>query len=101
MSVIAEISIFPMGASGSLAPYVAKAVDIIRSSGLPFLLGPMGTCVEGDWSEVMAVVDLCFKALAADQDRVYMTLKVDWRAGRVGGLASKTRSVESQLGSAP
>ncbi|WP_243362231.1 MTH1187 family thiamine-binding protein [Fundidesulfovibrio terrae] len=100
MSVIAELSIFPLGVQGSLAPYVAKAVHLIRESGLPHHLGPMGTCVEGEWDEVMAVVDQCFKALAVDQERVYMTLKVDWRAGRENGLHSKTASVESQFWSA-
>lgn len=95
MSVIVELSLFPLGAQGSLAPFVARAVDIIAASGLSWQLGPMGTCIEGEWNEVMAVVDACFKALAADQDRVYLTIKADWRAGRTGGLAAKPASVES------
>jgi len=97
MSVIAEISIFPMGVEGSLAPYVAKAVRVIRDSGLSHQLGPMGTCIEGEWHEVMAVVDQCYQVLAADHDRLYMTLKVDSRAGRENGLHTKTASVESQF----
>ena len=101
MSVIAELSIFPTGVQGSLAPYVARAVSIIRDSGLPHQLGPMGTCIEGEWDEVMAVVTRCFEALKADQDRVYLTLKADWRAGREGGLASKTASVAKALEGAP
>ncbi len=101
MSVIAELSIFPVGVQGSLAPHVAKAVAVIRASGLPHSLGPMGTCIEGEWDEVMAVVTRCFEALKADQDRVYLTLKVDWRDGRHGGLTSKTASVAKALEDAP
>jgi uncharacterized protein (TIGR00106 family) len=97
MSVIAELSLFPLGTQGSLSPYVAKAVGVIKDSGLPYLLGPMGTCIEGEWQEVMDVVTRCFDTLKADQDRVYLTLKVDWRAGRSSGLTSKTKSVESYL----
>lgn len=97
MSVLAELSLFPLGAQGSLAPSVAKAVGVIKDSGLPYLLGPMGTCIEGEWQEVMDVVTRCFNALKADQDRIYLTLKVDWRAGREEGLTSKTESVESCL----
>ena len=97
MSVIAELSIFPIGAHTSLSPYVARAVRIIRKSGLPCLLGPMGTCIEGEWPEVMAVVSQCFEDLQAGEDRIYMTLKVDWRAGRQGGLSAKPGAVESQL----
>lgn len=97
MSVIAELSIFPVGAGVSLSPFVAKAVDVIRQSGLPYQLGPMGTCIEGQWPEVMDVVTRCFDALKADHDRVYLTLKADWRAGREGGLASKTEAVRTLL----
>lgn len=97
MSLIAELSLFPMDKGHSLSPYVARAVSIIRESGLPHALTPMGTCIEGEWGEVMAVVERCFEAMAADSDRVYLTLKVDWRRGRVGGLGAKTGAVESIL----
>ncbi len=97
MSAIAELSIFPLGAVESLSPYVARAVRIIRKSGLPHQLGPMGTCIEGEWPEVMAVVSECFEDLKADQHRIYLTLKVDWRSGRQNGLSAKPSAVESQL----
>ena len=93
MSVIIDLSVFPMDKGGaSVSPYVARVLRVIRESGLPHVLGPMGTCVEGEWEEVLAVVDACHRELADDCDRVYMTVKVDSRKGRVGGLKSKTRS---------
>jgi len=79
---------------------VSRAVAIIRNSGLAHVLTPMGTCIEGEWAEVQAVVDACFQAVAKDSDRVYLTLKADWRRGRTGGLASKTASVERKLAAA-
>lgn len=97
MSVIVELSLFPMDKGCSVSHFVARAVSLIRQSGLAHQLTPMGTCIEGEWDEVMAVVDACFKALAADSDRVYLTLKADWRRGRAGGLAGKTASVEARL----
>lgn len=97
MSVIVELSLFPLDKGQSVGAYVARAVGIIRQSGLAHQLTPMGTCVEGEWDEVMAVVDRCFQALAADSDRVYLTLKADWRRGRVHGLQAKTASVERAL----
>lgn len=100
MSVIAELSLFPMDKGEGVSAFVARAVGLIRQSGLPHQLTPMGTCVEGEWDEVMAVVDACFKALCADSSRVYLTLKVDWRKGRSGGLAGKTASVERRLAEA-
>jgi uncharacterized protein YqgV (UPF0045/DUF77 family) len=43
------------------------------------------------------VVDQCFQALAADSDRVFLTLKADWRRGRTDGMQAKTKSVERAL----
>ena len=97
MSVIVELSLFPLGQGESVGPAVAQAVEIIRASGLPHQLGPMGTCIEGGYDEVMAVVGRCFKALEAGHGRVYMTLKVDARAGRDNGLTRKTAAVERRL----
>jgi len=97
MSVIVELALFPLDQGQSVGAYVARAVGIIRASGLRCQLTPMGTCIEGEWDEVMAVVGQCFQALAADSDRVYLTLKADWRRGRVDGLQAKTESVERAL----
>lgn len=97
MSLIVELSVFPMDKGQSVGAHVARAVGLIRESGLPCQLTPMGTCIEGEWDEVMAVVDKCFRALAEDSDRVYLTLKADWRRGRTNGMDAKTGSVERAL----
>ena len=97
MSVIIDLSIFPLDAGGqSLSPHVARALDIIRGSGLPHQLGPMGTSIEGEWDEVMAVVGECYRELSKDFDRVYLTIKADCRRGRTGGLAGKVSSVAAK-----
>jgi uncharacterized protein (TIGR00106 family) len=98
MSVIADFSIFPIGRGESLSPYAARAVAVVKSSGLPHLVGPMGTSVEGEWDEVLAVIDACYKALEPDCDRVYATVKFDCRKGRREGLTAKTRAVAALLG---
>lgn len=97
MSVIIEISIFPTDKGPSVSPYVARVLEIIKDSGLPYLLTPMGTCIEGEWSAVMAVVDNCFKELQSDCGRVYLALKADYRKGRYDGLHHKVASVEAKL----
>ena len=99
MSLIVELSIFPTDKGPSVSPYVARVLDIIKQSGLPFLLTPMGTCIEGEWSAVMAVVDACFQELKSDCDRIYLSLKADFRKGRSDGLHRKVASVEAKLSS--
>jgi uncharacterized protein (TIGR00106 family) len=82
----------------SVGAYVARALDIVDRSGLPYKLGPLGTCIEGEWPEVMAVVQRCFEALAADSNRIACTVKMDWRRGQAGRLESKVASVEKAVG---
>lgn len=97
MNVIIDLSIFPLDKAGqSLSPYVARVLDIIRASGLKHALGPMGTSIEGEWDEVMAVVNECFHELEKDSDRIYATIKADCRKNRRDGMDSKVRSVKEK-----
>lgn len=81
----------------SVSAYVARVVAVIRARGLAHELTPMGTCIEGEWEEVLSVVDACFRTMAAESDRVYLSMQADWRRGRAGGLKAKTASVEAKL----
>jgi uncharacterized protein (TIGR00106 family) len=82
----------------SVGVYVARVLDIIDRSGLPYKLGPLGTCIEGEWPQVMAVVQKCYEELAKDCRRVACTLKMDWRKDASGRLQGKVESVEKKLG---
>lgn len=97
MSVLVDFSIFPVDKGTSVSPYVARAVSIIKKSGLSYALGPMGTSIEGEWLEVMAVVNRCFDALQQDCDRIYFTIKADYRKAAGNRLKGKVRSVEEKL----
>ncbi len=97
MSVLVDLSTFPIGQGESVAGFVAEAVAVIRESGLPHRLGPMGTTIEGEWDEVMAVVSRCHAVMRARCPRVYMTLKIDSREGPGGRLEGKTSSLEAHL----
>jgi len=97
MSVIVEFSIFPMDKGESLSPYVARAMKIIKDSGLSYELNPMGTCVEGEWKEVMSLVDRCFEELQKDCKRINLSLKADYRKGPAGRLKAKIESVRAKL----
>ena len=96
--LLAEFSIWPMDKGESVGKYVAKALDIVDKSGLPYKLGPLGTCIEGEWPQVMAVIQRCYEELAKDSNRIACTLKMDWRKGRTGALDSKVQSIQKQLG---
>ena len=96
--LLAEFSIWPMDKGESVGPYVARALDIVDRSGLTYKLGPLGTCVEGEWPAVMAVIQQCYEELAKDSNRIACTVKMDWRRGPSGRLESKVESVERHVG---
>lgn len=97
MSVLAELTIFPTGKGGSLSEYVSRVVKLIKDSGLAYELGPMGTCVEGEWDEVMELVGRCYRELEPDCDRVYIVMKMDCRSGAKDRISGKVASVEKRI----
>jgi uncharacterized protein (TIGR00106 family) len=96
--VLLEFSMYPVHEGESLSAYVARSLDIIDKSGLPYQLTPMGTIIEGEWSDVMAVVTACFEAMRIDCNRIETSIKIDYRSGPGGRLTAKIKSVEAKLG---
>ncbi len=95
---IAEFSITPIGKGVSVGEYVARSVDIVDRSGLPYRLNPMGTVIEGSFDEVLALIARCHKAVRKDCERVSTIVKIDDRKGASNQLETKVVGVERRLG---
>ena len=95
--VLLEFSMSPLGKGESVGRYVARSLDIIDRSGVPYRLNPMGTVIEGDWDQVLGLVTRCFKAMKKDCNRISVSMKVDYRKGHRGRLNGKIASVERLL----
>ena len=96
--VLLEFAMSPLTKGESVSAYVARSLDIIDKSGVPYQLTPMGTILEGEWDQVMAVVNACFAAMNTDCERIACSIKIDYRAGKSGRLTSKIDSVQQKLG---
>ena len=96
--LLAEFSLTPLDKGGSVSAWVSRSVDIIDRSGVPYQLGPMGTCVEGEWDEVMGLLKACFDRMAEDCGRISISFKGDWRKGASGRITAKIEKVEATLG---
>jgi len=96
--MIVEFSITPIGVGESLSAYLAKALDIVDKSGLDYRLTAMGTIVEGDWDEVMALIKRCHEAVKERCNRVDTLIKIDDRKGKNGLISAKVKSLEDKLG---
>src|SRR5919201_5605803 len=98
--VLLEFSMAPMGQGESVAPYVARCLEVVAASGLDYQLHAMGTLLEGEWEQVFAVVQRCYEALRPDCDRITCSIKVDYRKGPAGRLDGKVRRVDEPVGRA-
>jgi len=98
MSVLLEFSMTPLDKGESVGVYVARSLEIIDGSGVPYRLNPMGTVLEGEWEECFRVVRDCFTRMSADCHRISCSIKIDYRKGGAGRLESKIARVEGLLG---
>jgi uncharacterized protein (TIGR00106 family) len=96
--VLLEFSMFPSTKGESMSQYVARILEVIDKSGLPYQLTAMGTIIEGEWAQVMGVVTDCFRALEADCPRISSQIKIDFRAGTNSRMKSKVTTIETNLG---
>ncbi len=93
-----EFSMIPLDKGCSFSPYVARILAIVDRSGLEYRLNPMGTVVEGEWDDLVALLTRCFRDLEKDSERISLTVKFDIRKGVKGALQNKIKSVEGKAG---
>ncbi|MET9342770.1 MTH1187 family thiamine-binding protein [Nonomuraea sp. NPDC003804] len=95
--MIVAFSITPLGVGEGVSEPVARAVKVVRDSGLPNRTDAMFTTVEGEWDEVMAVVKRAVEAVGEVAPRVSLVLKADVRPGVTDGMTSKVERLEQHL----
>ncbi len=96
--MLAEFSVVPIGTGSSLGDKIAEVLRIVDASGLPYKVNPMGTVVEGDWNEVMALIRKCHSAVMKSGERAMTTISIDDRKGKPNRIEKKIKSVEKRLG---
>jgi len=97
LRLLAEFSIFPVGSGVSLSKYVARSIELIERSGLPYRVNAMGTVVEGDYDDVMALIKKCHMGMRKDNARIVTIIKIDDRKGNRGRLQGKVESVQRKV----
>ena len=64
--ILLEFSMSPLGKGESVGAYVARSLEIVETSGLDYRLHAMGTILEGEWDDALAVVKKCYEAMRTD-----------------------------------
>ncbi|MBK1650030.1 MTH1187 family thiamine-binding protein [Rhabdochromatium marinum] len=99
MSVLLDLSIFPVDQGGSLSRFIAPVVEMIAASGHDYQLTAMGTQVETETlAQALILVEQAHTVLADHGcERVYATAKFDIRAHANQRLSGKIAAVKRQL----
>jgi uncharacterized protein (TIGR00106 family) len=96
--MIVEFSVVPIGRGETLSGLVARVLDIVDQSGLPYQLTAMGTIVEGDWDEIFGLIRRCHETMRGQAGRVSTHITVDDREKASGRIKGKIAGVEAALG---
>jgi uncharacterized protein (TIGR00106 family) len=96
--MLVQFSIVPLGKRESISDHVSKVLKIVDEAGLSYRLTPMGTVVEGEWNEVMALIRTCHLEVLKSMPRLLTTITIDDRPGKPDRITEKIRSVEKKLG---
>jgi uncharacterized protein (TIGR00106 family) len=95
IAMLVELSIIPIGNDPHTSDEIAVALKVIEQSGL-FELTPSATCIEGEWAEVMPVIQRCHEQVRARCSHVVTTIKIEDEAGAKNKLRSNVPSVEDR-----
>lgn len=91
--MVVEFTIMHLEGGPHFSDKVAEIIDIVKASKIPHKLTAMGTILEGDWNEIMALIKKCHLAARKKSIRVYTSIRIDDFHGREGRLEGKVKSV--------
>ena len=93
------VTIAPLGTgTPSVSQYVAGVERILRATTLEHQLTAMGTIIEGDLDEILAVIRKMHEhPFTQGAVRVSTLIKIDDRRDKEHTIAGKMRSVEEKL----
>ena len=97
--MLAQFSVVPLGVGVSISRYVADALAEVDQSGVNYRLTAMGTILEGDWDQIMAILKKVHDRLLKESDRILMTISLDDRKDKTRKrIEAKVEAVEKALG---
>jgi len=95
--MLVQFAMFPTAGSESASGEVSGIIDLIDRSGLAYKTSAMSTVVEGEWEEIISLINKCRLSMLENNGRVYMVLTMDDRKGAVNRLTGKVESLEKKL----
>jgi uncharacterized protein (TIGR00106 family) len=96
--MLAELSITLLGRGTHLSYDLGRILKIIDESGIRYRLTPSGTCLEGEWDEVMDLVKKCHREARSFCTYVLTTVRIQDESGANDMLSENIASIEKAVG---
>jgi uncharacterized protein (TIGR00106 family) len=96
--MLIELAINPLGRGTHLSKDLSEILKIVDASGLPYCLTPFGTCIEGDWDQVMELVKHCHAQAKSFSHHVLTSIQIEDEDGAVDKLEENIAAVERLAG---
>jgi len=96
--MLLELTINPLGRGTHLSKDLAEILKIVDASGLPYCLTPFGTCIEGDWDQVMDVVKQCHACAKSFSHHVMTSIQIEDEDRAANKLEDNVVAVERLAG---
>jgi len=96
--MLAELSIIPLGGDTHMSDELAEVLKLVDDYGLPYQLTPSGTCIEGEWNEVMGLIHQCHSRVREKSPHVITMIKIEDEEGAHDKLSRNVISVEQKAG---
>lgn len=93
-----SISVYSLGKGDSQVKPVASVVEELSKSDIPYRTNAMQTVAEGEWDQVMPVLQKAYRALMEKYGRVYMNVAIDEHGGLPNRLEGAIDDLEKELG---
>ncbi len=96
--MLIELTINPLGRGTHMSKDLAEILKIVDASGLSYCLTPFGTCIEGDWDQVMGVVKQCHDHAKSFSDHVMTSIQIEDEYRAANKLEENVAAVERLAG---
>jgi uncharacterized protein (TIGR00106 family) len=96
--MLVALSIIPLGRDLHLSDEIARVVNLIDDSGLPYQLTATATLIEGEWDEVMPIVRKCHELMRSMSPHVVTHIKIEDDEGEHQKLTRNVASVLEKSG---
>ena len=74
--VLVELSVIPLGGNGKNSAQMAKVLNIVDRTGLYYERTHNGTCIEGEWNDISALIYECYERVQEQYPQGFLKVSI-------------------------